>query len=94
MSAGTLYEWESTTSRMTLLEISIGIAFTQFWIIVLWNLIKPCISAGRKCKQTNDAINQEIYDNITHEPIEDPELEPFITHNKRDYYTMPSKSTY
>ena len=90
MSAGTLYEWESFTSRTTLLEISIGIDFAQFWIIVMWNLIKPCFSAGWKCKQTNDVINQEIYD-ITHERIEDPELE---THNKRKYHTMPSKSTY
>ena len=93
LSTGTLYEWESTTSRVTLLEISIGIAFAQFWIIVLRNLVKSCFSTMWKCKQTNDAINQEIYDNITHERIEDPELEPFITYNKRSYHAMPSKST-
>ena len=69
LSARTLYKWELTTSRTTLLEMSIGIAFAQFWVIVLWNLIKPCFSAGWKCKQnqTNDVINQEIYDDITHE---------------------------
>ena len=33
LSAGTLYKWESTESKSTLLEVSIGITFAQFCAI-------------------------------------------------------------
>ena len=49
LSAGTLYKWESTESRSKLLMVSIGITFAQFCIIVVWSLIKPCLSAGWRC---------------------------------------------
>ena len=82
LSAGTLYMWESTTVRMILLEVSIGITFTQFCVIVVWSLIKPYLSAGRRCRQNQgyDVINENIDDAITHERIEDPELDHVINY--------------
>ena len=50
LSAGTLYEWESTESKSKLLMVSIGITFAQFCAIVVWSLIKPCLSAGWRCR--------------------------------------------
>ena len=88
LSAGTLYKWESTKSRSMLLIVSIGITFAQFCVIVVWNLIKPRFSAGWRCrqKQTDDVmIDKNINDDIIHERIEDPELEPLITHARRNY---------
>ena len=88
LSAGTLYKWESTKSRSMLLIVSIGITFAQFCVIVVWGLIKPCFSAGWRCrqKQTDDVmIAENINDDIIHELIEDPELEPLITHARRNY---------
>ena len=49
LSSGTLYRWESTDSRSKLLMVSIGITFTQFCVVV-WSLIKPCLSAGWRCR--------------------------------------------
>ena len=78
LSAGTLYRWESTESRSKLLMVSIGITFVQFCVIVVWSLIKPCLSAGWRCRQNqgHDVIND---DDIAHERIEDPELKLLIT---------------
>ena len=92
LCAGTLYQWESTSkSKTTLLEVSLGFAFAQFCVIVVWSLIEPCFSAGWRCrqKQTNDIID----DDITHERIEDPELKPLITHARSNTYYAP-KATY
>ena len=76
LSAGTLYKWESTKSKTTMLAASIGLAFAQFCIIVAWSLIKVSytICAGWKCRQsqTYDVVDE---DDFTHERIEDPELE-------------------
>ena len=85
LSAGTLYEWESTKSRSMLLIVSIGITFAQFCVIVVWSLIKPYFSAGWRCrqKQTDDVIDENSDDDIAHERIEDPELESLITHARR-----------
>ena len=85
LSAGTLYKWESTKSRSMLLIVSIGITFAQFCVTVMWSLIKPCFSAGWRCrqKQTDDVIDENSDDDIAHERIEDPELEPLITHARR-----------
>ena len=64
LSAGTMNKWESTKSKMTLLLTSIGITFGQFCVIIVWNLIKPCFSAGLRwrCrqKQTYDVIDEDI----------------------------------
>ena len=64
LSAGTMNKWESTKSKMTLLLTSIGITFGQFCVIVVWNLIEPCFSAGLRwrCrqKQTYDVIDEDI----------------------------------
>ena len=81
LSAGTLYQWESAKSKMTLLKVSLGLAFAQFCVIVVWSLIKPCFSAGWRYrqKQPYDVIGENIDDDITHERIEDPELKPLIT---------------
>ena len=76
LSAGTLYKWESTKSKIKLLEVSIGFAFAQFCIIVVWSLVKPCYGTNTswRCrrKQIYDVINE---DDFTHERVEDPELE-------------------
>ena len=82
LSAGTLYKWESTKSRSMLLIVSIGITFAQFCVIVVWSLIKPCFSAGWRCrqKQTDDVIDENSDDDIIHERDKDAELEPLITH--------------
>ena len=78
LSVGTLYEWESTMSRMTLLEISIAIVFAQFCVIIVWNLIKPCFNARWKCMKQQPYDKEEVCDDINHDRIEDPELEPLI----------------
>ena len=86
LSAGTLYRWESTESRSKLLMVSIGITFVQFCVIVVWSLIKPFLSAGWRCRQNHghDVIDEIIDgDDIVHERIEDPELEPLIDYTPR-----------
>ena len=92
LSAGTLYRWESIESRSKLLTVSIGITFAQFCVIVVWSLIKPCLSAGWRCRQDqgNDVIND---DDIPHERFEDPELEPLINDTPRPI-TMPASAKY
>ena len=96
LSAGTLYRWESTESRSKLLIVSIGITFAQFCVIVVWSLIKSCLSAGWRCRrnQGHDIINETIDDDdIVHERIEDPELEPLINFTPRPI-TMPASAKY
>ena len=96
LSAGTLYRWESTKSRSKLLMVSIGITFAQFCVIVVWSLVKPCLSAGWRCgrNEGSDVINENINDDdITHERIEDPELEPLINFTPRPI-TMPASAKY
>ena len=82
LSAGTLYKWESTKSKATLLEVSLGFFFAQFCVIVVWSLIKPCFSAGWRCrqKQTDDVIDKNCDNDIIHERGEDVELKSLITH--------------
>ena len=95
LSAETVYQWESTKSKLILLEVSLGFAFAQFCvIIVVWSLIKPCVSASWRCRQqqTDDVIGENSDNDITHERIEDPELEPLITH-ARSSINAP-KATY
>jgi hypothetical protein len=95
LSAGTLYRWESTESRSKLIMVSIGITFAQFCVITAWSLIKPCFSAGWRCtrNQGHDVINEDIDDDITHERIEDPELEPLINDTPQPI-TMPASAKY
>ena len=92
LSSGTLYRWESTDSRSKLLMVSIGISFTQFCVIVVLSLIKSCLSAGWwfRRDQDNDVID---YDDVAHERIEDPELEPLINDTPRPI-TMPAFAKY
>ena len=92
LSAGTLYRWESTESRSKLLMVSIGITFAQFCVIVVWSLIKPCLSAaGWRCRrnQGDDVFN----DDITHERIKDPEFEPLINYTPQPV-TMSASAKY
>ena len=79
LSGGTLYWWESTTMRMILLEVSIGITVAQFCIIVVLSLIKAFLSAHWRCRQ-NQGYDNIIDDNnnIAHERIEDPEPDPLF----------------
>ena len=96
LSAGTMYNWNSTESKSKLLMVSIGITFAQFCVIVVWSLIKPCLSAGWRCRrnQGNDVIDEIIDDDdIAHERIEDPELEPLINDTPRPI-TMPASAKY
>ena len=80
LSAGIMYKWESTESKLILLKVSIVLAFTQFCAIVVWNLIKPCLRVNWKCRweQTYDVISENVEDRFIHERIEDPELETMI----------------
>ena len=82
LSAGTLYTWESTESRSMLLKVSIGFTFAKCCIITLWSIIKLCSSANCRCRQKQPAIviDENTDNDVTHERIEDPELEPLITH--------------
>ena len=76
--------------------VSIGITFAQFCIIVVWSLIKLCLSAGWRCRrnQGNDVIDEIIDDDdIVHERIEDSELEPLINDTPRPI-TMPASAKY
>ena len=64
--------------------VSIGITFALFCVIIVLSLIKPYLSAGRQFTRNlgyytiDENINSD--DVITHERIEDPELEPLINH--------------
>ena len=82
LSAGTLYLWESAMWRMIFLEASIGITFAQFCVIVVWSLVKLCLSAGWRCRRNNgyDVIDENIDDDVVHERIEDPEVQPLINY--------------
>ena len=82
LSAGTLYLWESAMWRMIFLEASIGITFAQFCVIIVWSLVKLCLSAGWRCRRNNgyDVIDENIDDDIVHERIEDPEVQPLINY--------------
>ena len=82
LSAGTLYLWESAMWRMIFLEASIGITFAQFCVIVVWSLVKLCLSAGWRCRRNNgyDVIDENIDNDIVHERIEDPEIQPLINY--------------
>ena len=96
LSSVTLYKWESTKLRSKLLMVSIGITFAQFCVILVWSLIKPCLSAGWRCRrnQGHDIIDEIIDDDdIAHERIEDPELEPLINNIIRPI-TMPASAKY
>ena len=92
LSSGTLYRWESIESRSKLLMVSIGITFAQFCVIVVWSLIKPCLSAGWRFRQNqgHDVIDD---DDIAHERIEDSELEPLINDTPWPI-TMPASAKY
>ena len=96
LSAGTLYKWEFTESRSKLLMVSISITFAQFCVIIVLSLIKPCLSAGWRCRrnQGHDVIEENIdHDDIAHERIEDPELEPLINYTSRPF-TMSASAKY
>ena len=92
LSAGTLYRWKS---RSKLLLVSTGITFGQFCVIIVWSLIKPCLSVGWRCRrnQGHDTIDENIDDDITHERIQDPELEPLINYTPRPI-TMVASAKY
>ena len=80
LSGGTVYLWESQTSRMTLLKVSIWILFIQFCSIVLHSLIRPWYSAACCwCRQRQGyEIIDENSEDIIDERIEDPEAESLI----------------
>ena len=63
-----------------MLIVSIGITFAQFCTIVVLSLIKPCLTAHQRCRRNQgyDVTDDDNDDDITHERIEDPELEPLI----------------
>ena len=59
-----------------------SITFAQFCFIVMLSLIKSCPYTDWRCRQNqgSDVINKNIDDDITHERIEDPELESLINY--------------
>ena len=84
LSAGTLHKWEFSDQKVVLLQVSIGITFAQFCVIVVCSLFPQCFRAGLKyCRHSkvyHDTITENIDDNIAHERIEDPELESLISY--------------
>ena len=84
LSAGMLYKWEFSDQKIVLLQVSIGITFAQFCVIVVCSLFPQCFRAGlkycRHSKAYHDSITENIDDNIAHERIEDPELESLISY--------------
>ena len=88
LSAGTLYKWQSTESKSILLEVSIGITFAQFCIIVVLSLIKPCLNTSNcwRCRRNQgyDVID-ESDDGFVHEWIEDPTLKLLVSPTKDNY---------
>ena len=86
LSTGTLYRWESTASRTILLNVSIGFVFTQFCVIIVWSLIKPCFGHNWKQRQTYDAIDDS--EDIAHERIDDPEPAGLIVHPTNNAATI------
>ena len=96
LSSGTLYKWQSTESRPTLLIVSIGITFAQFCIVIMLSLIKLCLTdAHQRCKQNQgyDVIDNDNNDDIIHKRIEDPEFEPLIN-NAPQPVTMSASAKY
>ena len=79
LSVGTMHTWESITSRMIILEISILFSFAQFCAMVLWSLVRPCYGAICRCgqKQGYETLHEKL-DDIVDERIEDPEPESLI----------------
>ena len=75
LSAGTLYTWESATSRMITLEISIWISFVQFCVILLWSLVRACNGIFRCRQKQGYEIMDENLNDIVDERIVDPEPE-------------------
>ena len=67
-------------SRLILLEVSMGITFALFCIIVVLSVTKPCFSAGWRCKWNQldyDAIDGDSMqpdDDFIHERIKDATL--------------------
>ena len=85
LTAGTRYMWESTASRIILLQISIGFCFIQFCVVILHSLIKlsNCYSGSYiscyRWRQGYGTIDESsVYDDITHERIESPHPESLI----------------
>ena len=66
LSAGALYKWESATSKMTLLDISIGVAIVQFSVVIVWSFIKQLVSINSGCKK-HESYNEILDENIVHE---------------------------
>ena len=91
-----LYKWESTESKTTLLEVSIGITITQVCIVIVLTWIKPYLGTGwrygqsQRCNDINKIIND---DDVIHERIEDPQLEPSINHTPQPV-TMTALAKY
>ena len=84
LSAGMLYKWEFSDQKIILLQVSIGITFAQFCVIVVCSLFPQCFRAGLKyCRHSKTydvTITENTDDNIAHERIEDPELESLISY--------------
>ena len=85
LSAGTLYKWESTQSKSTLLETSMGIIFAQFCVIIVLSFIKACHYASCRYRrnQGHDTIDENTDSDIACERIEDPELEPLMDYTSQ-----------
>ena len=92
LSTGALYKWESNKSKMTLLEISIGIILAKFCVYVVWSLIRPCLGTIRGYRQIVKQTSENIDDVVIHERIDDPELKPLITLTGKSYDAI--KTTY
>ena len=88
LSAETLYKWDSTSLQYKniMFEVPLGLAFVQFCVIAVTSLIMSCFKTGWTCQQkrTSDIIHEteNVYNDITHERVKDPELR-FIFQTKK-----------
>ena len=59
------------------------------------SLIKPCLTARQRCRRNQgyDVIDDDNDDDIAHERIEDPELEPMLNNAPRPV-TMSASAKY
>ena len=69
-------------NETTVLQISIGVAFIQFLLIILISAIKIFYQNKNKCMQRkgcNLIINQDLSDDeMAHERVNDPDINAYV----------------
>ena len=74
----------NTYSGTTALQISIGVAFIQFLLIILISTIKICYQSKYKRKGGNLIIPDSSDDDMVHERVNDPDINAHMYYPTRD----------